>query len=202
LVDNSGSMGGRKTKTAMSAAYALSSTLERVKVAHECIGFTTGSGGPGYSSSVISAESHRIGRSFSRTEPVYMPIFKTFEERLTPVVKKRFAEAVGNQNFLANNIDGEAVETAYMRLLKRKERRKVLIVLSDGFPACYGNASELYSHLHKAVADATKSGVQVIGIGIMSNAVKTFYPNHVVLNELEKLPLTVMGELKRILTAA
>lgn len=207
LVDNSGSMSGRKTEVAMSAAFALSSTLDRVKIAHECIGFTTGYGGfgrapAGYNWGVIRAEEQRLKRSFSRTEPVYMPIYKGFEERLTPAVKKRFADVVGHQNFLANNIDGEAVETATQRLLKRKEKRRVLIVLSDGFPACSGNAAEIYSHLHKAIADATKLKVEVIGIGIHSNAVRTFYPKNVVLDDLDKLPTTVMGEIKRILTAA
>lgn len=208
LVDNSGSMSGSKTEVAMASAFALSSTLERVKISHECIGFTTGSGSgfrsapSGYNARVIAAEESRTGRRFSRTEPVYMPIFKGFDERLTPAVKRRFADVVGNQSFLANNIDGEAVETAYMRLLKRKEKRKVLIVLSDGFPAANGMASELYSHLHKAIEDATKHHVEVIGIGIQSNAVKTFYPRHVVLQDLSKLPSTVMGEIKRILMAA
>lgn len=202
LVDNSGSMNGSKTEVAMSAAFALSSTLERVKVAHECIGFTTRSGGSGYNYNVIREEEKRLKRNFSRTEAVYMPIYKGFDERLVPNVKKRFADVVGCQNFLANNIDGEAVETATLRLMKRKEKRKVLIVLSDGFPACAGNPGEIYSHLHKAIADATKLGVQVIGIGIQSNAVKTFYPHHVVLEDLDKLPSTVMGQIKQILMAA
>lgn len=205
LVDNSGSMMGRKTEVAMSSAFALSSTLERVKIAHECIGFTTltyGRSRAGYSRTVISAEEDRVGRRFSRIEPVYMPIYKGFEERLTPAVKKRFADVVGNQSFLANNVDGEAVETATLRLLKRKEKRKVLIVLSDGFPAAEGDTTELYSHLHQAVEDATRLGVEVIGIGIQSNAVKSFYPQYVVLEDLGKLPSAVMGEIKRILTAA
>ena len=42
----------------------------------------------------------------------------------------------------------------------------------------------------------------MIGIGIQSNAVKTFYPRFVVLQDLSKLPSTVMGEIKRILMAA
>ncbi len=202
LVDNSGSMRGSKTEVAMSAAFALSMTLERVRISHECIGFTTTRPGSGHSYAVVRAEETRLGRSFSRSEAVLMPIYKGFDERLTPAVKKRFADVVGHEGFLANNIDGEAVEVASQRLLQRKEKRKVLIVLSDGFPSAAGIASELYSHLHKAVDQASKAGIEVIGIGIQSNAVKTFYPKHVVLNDLNKLPSTVMGEIKRILTAA
>ncbi|SER28927.1 Cobalamin biosynthesis protein CobT [Faunimonas pinastri] len=203
LIDNSGSMGGAPMRVAMSAGYALSQTLERVGIAHECIGFTTmwATKPAGWSAEVIRNEARRIGTKFARTEPILMPIYKGFEERLTPAVKRRFADAAMNQRFLANNVDGEAVETASLRLMPRREHRKVLLVLSDGYPAADGDRKALYSHLHASVAGATKAGIEVIGIGIMNDAVKTFYPKHMVLHDLESLPGTVMGELKRILTA-
>lgn len=203
LIDNSGSMMGSKMETAMKVGFSLSQTLERVGIPHEVLGFTTGRGTSDYSHSVIQNEQNRLGVRFSRTEPLYMPIYKDFGERLTSGVKQRFADAAANQYFLSQNIDGESVEIAVQRLMKRPEKRKVLLVLSDGNPACCGpRPRDLYSHLHKVIADATKAKIEMVGIGIQSDAVKTFYPRNFVIHKLEQLPATVMGELKRILTAA
>lgn len=209
LIDNSGSMGGGKMRLAMETAYALSQTLDRVGITHELIGFTTSKAS--FLShrktkaeieidQEIREEEKRLGHAFSRTEPLYMPVYKSFDERLNPTTKKRIVDASRAADFLANNVDGECVEIATMRLLRRKETRKVLLVLSDGFPACYGSAPQQYSKLHAAVAFAEKAKVDCIGIGIMSPAVKTFYPKHLVLNDLDSLPAAVMGQLKAILT--
>ena len=64
-----------------------------------------------------------------------------------------------------------------------------------------GNAYEQHAHLHRVIDEATKAGIDLIGIGIKSTAVKNYYPRHVVLSDITTIPGTVMGELKRILTA-
>ena len=38
------------------------------------------------------------------------------------------------EGLLKENIDGEAIQWAYNRLSKRKEDRKILMVISDGAP--------------------------------------------------------------------
>ena len=38
------------------------------------------------------------------------------------------------EGLLKENIDGEAISWAYNRLIKRKEERKILMVISDGAP--------------------------------------------------------------------
>lgn len=208
LVDNSGSMMGDKLRTAMQAAYALSQTLERVGITHEVIGFTTleEDDTPGYSKSLIFSEQSRIGRKFSRVEPLYIPIYKSFEERLTPTVKARIAyvgnEMIWSKSFTRNNIDGESIQVATHRLLKRREERRVLIVLSDGHPAAEGVDKDLYANVHRAIDDAQKARIELVGIGIQSTAVKSFYPKHVVLNNLNDLPGQVMSELRNILVAS
>jgi len=205
LIDNSGSMHGEKMRIAMEAGYALSQTLERVGIPHEVLGFTTLSPQHDYLNR-LEAEETRIGKAFHRVEPLYMPIYKGFDERLTPPVKRRFSRAAMTQGFLCNNVDGECVETAGFRLLKRKEERKVLIVLSDGSPAAASNMgyskreNGLNEHLKGVVEDLAKLKVETIGIGIQDGSVKHFYPRHMVLRETEDLPGAVMGELKRILT--
>lgn len=200
LIDNSGSMGGMKMEVAMTSGYALSQTLERVGIKHEVLGFTT-LDSTASNMKVIQAEERRIGRSFSRYEPLNMPIFKTFSERLTPEVRRRFAYAMKTP-YLANNVDGECVEIAAQRLVERMEKRKVLLVLSDGQPAAHtSDRYALPNHLKKVVQEATKKGVECIGIGIMSEAVRSYYPKNMTLKSAEELPGVVMGELKKILTA-
>lgn len=203
LIDCSGSMGGTKIHTAMSAAYALSQTLERVGIKHEVIGFTTDGFGigrlKGLTGSMIRAEEMKIGKRFSRVEALYMPIFKGFEERLTTEVKRRFAAAPMLCD-LANNIDGESVEVAGWRLLGQKASRRVLLVMSDGQPAAEGNHHEQVMHLESTIRKLGDMRVETVGIGIMSDAVRHYYPRHVVLRCIDELPGQVMSEVRRILS--
>lgn len=211
LSDCSGSMSGAPMATAMSASYALAQVLERCNIPAECMGFTTSNGyafkstdRPVVSAADIqrlnvekNADEQRTGVAFSRFIPIYMPIFKEFHERLNVDVKKRFAYQRSVQPNMGGNIDGESLEYAAMRLMKRKENRKVIIVLSDGFPAGANNDDE---HLKYMTERLTAAGIDLVGIGIKSNAVERFYENSIVLHEIADLPKAVMGELKKILT--
>jgi cobalamin biosynthesis protein CobT len=203
VVDCSGSMGGSPIRTAMHAAYALSQTLERIQIEHEVIGFTTrGFGrsmGGGSKDAEIADAEKKMGRRYTRYEPLYMPVFKGFDEKLSVPVKSRFAERANSNNGLCNNIDGECVETAGHRLAQRMETRKVMIVLSDGMPHGYGDSHRQAKHLQNVVNNFNKMGIETIGIGIESTAVRKFYKKHVVLNDLEQLPGQIMKELRGIM---
>lgn len=194
LVDCSGSMGGSRIRTAAYAAYGLSSVLDRMMISNEVLGFTTEGGLP----AEMKAEEARLGIRYARREALYIPIIKSFGERLTSENKKRFA-ALPSVNWLCENVDGESVQIAASRLAQRREKRKILIVLSDGQPACPGDFKQLVAHLKKSVRDVEKSGIDVIGIGIESDAPRLFYSKHVVLNDVSELPTTVIGELKKFL---
>lgn len=204
LIDCSSSMSGNKFETAMLSGFALSQTLEKVGIAHECIGFTTMISTPGFSRRALELEEDRIGKFFSRNCPLYMPVFKEFSERLSPEVKTRFTHALQNPDFLQVNVDGECVEIASNRLLKRNEKRKVLIVLSDGNPAAQASNNSVHHHqiekLQAVIAEVERKNVEVIGIGINSNAVKSYYKKNIVINKVDELPAAVMGELQKILT--
>jgi cobalamin biosynthesis protein CobT len=205
LIDNSGSMTGSAIQVAMATGYALCQTLERVGIKHEVIGFTTcGYQGDRHAledySEKLHEEQTRIGRKFSRTEPLFMPIYKGFDERLTPTAKARFAYVYGGRSFLLQNIDGECLGVAGDRIAKRREPRKVILVLSDGAPACSTSTGrELASDLRRRIKELAARKIETIGIGIEDDSVKAYYPKYVVLEDLNKLPGTVMGELRRIL---
>lgn len=196
VVDCSGSMGGSKIHTACQAAYALSSVLERLNIKNEVIGFTTKDIG-GAQKEMYEQQS-KTGIRFSRAEGIYMPILKGYDERLTSNVKERFGW-LPHTNILRSNVDGESVENAARRLMARREESKILIVLSDGYPAAAGSRGDLEKHLKDVVRNVSATGVKVVGIGIESDAVKTFYPKNIVLHSVEELPAAVIKELRHLL---
>jgi len=62
------------------------------------------------------------------------------------------------------NKDGYSIRVAAMDLEKRNEKRKVLIVLSDGLPSAYSKEAEAIGDVRTAVQDARRKGVIVIPI--------------------------------------
>lgn len=197
VVDASGSMYGSKIHTAAMSAYALSSVLDRLKIAHEVICFTTG-GTP--DEHKIREQEKKYGVEYSRYESLYMPVVKGFQERIMTETKKRFAW-LPNASFLANNVDGECVDIAFNRLRQRKEKGKIMIVLSDGCPCARGSSSIQSRHLKETVKKIEKSGTKVIGIGIQSDAVRTYYSKNIVVQNVEELPKGVIRELRTMLLA-
>lgn len=197
VVDASGSMGGSKIHTACQAAYALSSVLDRLNIKNEVICFTT-KDIPSHAVDDLRDQQAKHGVRFSRIEGLYMPILKGYEEKMCATVRDRFAW-LPNTRILRSNVDGECVEIAARRLLARKEAGKIMIVLSDGYPAAAGSRGDLEQHLMRVVKDIGKTGVKVVGIGIESNAVEKFYEKHMVLNSVEQLPSAVIKELRHLL---
>ncbi|MFM0095574.1 hypothetical protein PQQ87_08175 [Paraburkholderia nemoris] len=216
LVDMSGSMGQRdKIVLACDAAYACAAVFERMRIKCEVIAFTTGAN-RGFDvadfrkcSDLDPAKIRAVpswlpggelaAGGYSRYEPLFMPILKTYDERMTPEVKSRFAglPAYGHR---ANNVDGECVEIAALRLMTRREAGKLLIVLSDGHPHAAGNSDEQASHLKRVVKKiASSKQIKLFAVGINDTAVQRFYPDHVVLRDISKLPETMMHELKRLI---
>lgn len=198
LVDNSGSMHGEKMRLAMISAYALATTLNRVKIAHEVLGFTTGNYGsmPRSIMEGMAEERSKFGIRYDREIPIIMPIYKSFDEQINATVKRRFAYMMNAQNGLQGNVDGECLQYAAARLIKRTEKRKVMLVLSDGQPA---GGAKGGPHLKMVVEDLIKSGIECVGIGILDDSVRHYYPNYAVLKKVEDLPGEVMLEIKKLL---
>lgn len=197
VIDVSGSMNGAKIHLASQAAYAVCQVLDRLKITNEVIAFTTGPA-IGGSSGMMQAEEKRMGRPFTRTESLYMPILKGFAERISTETKRRFGW-LPNSKIMRNNVDGESIEVAARRLLARKEVGKFMIVLSDGSPACAGDSARASHHLKRVVKDLINCGVNVIGIGIKDDSVRDYYPNAIVINDIDELPSRVIHELRHLL---
>ena len=193
LIDLSGSMRREKARTAELCAIAMSEAIDRTGIAYEVLGFNNVSSWnpklpqPKWSSSA----------EYSRTSPLDMYIFKAFEERLVDC-KKSMATISSLAN--GDNSDGEALGYAYDRLKKRQERRRVMIVMSDGYPASAGwGGMGLNEHLRRMVQTIAKDGTDIIGIGILSSSVKRFYDKYVVVNSLDDLASGGMDMLSKAL---
>ena len=208
VVDCSGSMYGGKIFTAMCAAWVMSEVLQRLGVANEVIGFTTGDVSDPRSKQLYEEmlDDERAGREWDRHEPIFMPVFKSFDERFGIEQKKRLCSLPHVSGALRNNVDGESVQYAYDRLnkyaSKGKQKGKMMIVFSDGMPAAGVPSRKLNSHLTQVVKRIEADKTNIVGVGIMSESVQRFYRKNVQLDNIEELPTLVLKQLRDALLSA
>lgn len=197
LIDNSGSMRGRPIATAALCADILARTLERSAVKVEILGFTTVAwkGGKSRERWIDAEKPSNPGRLNDLRHIIY---------KAADAPWRRTRKNLGlmlREGLLKENIDGEALAWAYSRLQGRPERRKILLVISDGAPvddstlgANRGNYLE--AHLRDVIAqlEAPESGIELCAIGI-GHDVTRHYRRAVMVSEPEQLGGAVMGQL-------
>ncbi|MBM3525011.1 MAG: cobaltochelatase subunit CobT, partial [Alphaproteobacteria bacterium] len=130
LIDNSGSMRGRPITVAAMCSDILARTLERCAVKVEILGFTTRAwkGGQSREKWVADGKPRNPGRLNDLRHIVY---------KNADAPMRRSRRALGlmlREGLLKENIDGEALDWAYRRLMRRQENRRILMVISDGAP--------------------------------------------------------------------
>lgn len=173
LVDCSGSMSGKKFEMACSGAGAMAEALKPLNIAFNMLGFTNSQG---------------------KDDPLIW-VFNDFGERVsTSELISRFNIASG---CLWENTDGDALAYASYILGLRKEKRKVLLVLSDGSPAGRDSHGDITAYTARVVDDIQQSGVDLYGIGILDDNVRHFYKKHEVVNKLDDLSSTILSILDR-----
>jgi hypothetical protein len=92
---------------------------------------------------------------------------------------------------------GNSYYEAEVKDLSSGEKRKLLIVLSDGQPAAH-RGSGIHGFTKKVVKEIEKEGVvDIYGLGIISSAVKQFYKNHTVISDSSELEKALLGVLKQ-----
>ena len=96
------------------------------------------------------------------------------------------------EGLLKENIDGEALEWAYARLMARPEQRRILMVISDGAPVDDATQSRnksgmLEAHLHEMIDKIeNRSDVELIAIGI-NHDVTRWYSRAVTITDVAEL---------------
>lgn len=194
VIDLSGSMSGRKVNVAMQSTICLVEALNRVGVATEVVGFNDCGG---WLNKADYNGAYAARATYTRVDPIDFYVFKDFDERL------RDAQlALGNIIHCAtgNNSDGEAIVHAYGRLAKRSEKKKVMLVLSDGSPATNTHDHDgLCTHLRMTVDMVERKGVKTIGIGICDDSVSRFYPRYTVIESVADLGKATLDQIGRMI---
>ena len=104
------------------------------------------------------------------------------------------------EGLLKENIDGEALKWAYNKMIKRKEERKILMVISDGAPVddstlSVNSGDFLEKHLKKTVKYIEcKSDVEILAIGI-GHDVYRYYSKAIKITDVQELGDVMIGQL-------
>jgi cobaltochelatase CobT len=199
LIDHSGSMRGDPILVAARAALVAADLLKRIGVKHEVLGFTTArwKGGRSREKWLRDGRPPYPGRLNDLLHIVYCSAGET--------MTARDAAAMLNPGLLKENIDGEAIAWASTRLRQRTERRKFLIVLSDGAPVDDSTLSEngdsyLHHHLPEQIRQIEAAGdIRIAAIGIGQHPVDRYYGDAVTIGSPEELEGTVAAVIERLL---
>jgi cobalamin biosynthesis protein CobT len=186
-------MKGRLVKTALHSAYGLSSTLDRLKIANEVVGFTTADYSRALALSMERALDIDPHYSSYRLEALYNPVLKGFNERMNPRVAERFSSYQHEGRF-GYTIVGECVQKIHDRLIQRPENGKVMMVLTDGAPGGWGGA-DFRGHALKVVGNIERhSPVDIFGVGIGYD-VTWLFTNSATIADVSELPGVLMSQL-------
>jgi cobaltochelatase CobT len=188
LIDNSGSMRGRPIMVAAVTADIMARTLERCGVKAEILGFTTRAwkGGKSFQDWMAAGKPERPGRLNDLRHIIYKAADMPWRRA------KRNLGLMMREGLLKENIDGEALEWAYARLMGRPEQRRILMVISDGAPVDDATQSQnksglLENHLRMVIDKIeNRSEVELVAIGI-GHDVTRWYKRAVTILDVEQL---------------
>lgn len=166
LIDESGSMfWGTMEKYARETAIVLHETFRKLGIRHMIVGYT--------------GDCHTVD--------IYHEIFKSWDD----VLPSYNLVEIKHQ---AENRDGDSIRTAvhYFKLVN--ERRKLLIIISDGLPEALGyKGKPAIKDTIEAQRDAKKKGIKLINVGIGPGwSFPDGYYNKVRVPDVSKLPEKLM----------
>jgi cobaltochelatase CobT len=177
----------------------LARTLERCAVKVEVLGFTTRAwkGGQSRERWVADGKPRNPGRLNDLRHIIY---------KSADAPWRRARKNLGlmlREGLLKENIDGEALSWAYRRLSARSERRRILMVISDGAPVDDSTLSVnpgnyLEKHLREVIRDIEmRDAVELIAVGI-GHDVTRYYRRAVTIVDAEELGGTMMKKLTEL----
>jgi len=196
LIDNSGSMRGRPITIAALCADILSRTLERCSVKVEVLGFTTKNwkGGKSREAWTKNEKPKNPGRLNDLRHIIYKAADTQWRQA------KNNIGLMLKEGLLKENIDGESISWAFNRIKKRKEERKILMVISDGAPVddstlSVNSGDFLEKHLKKMVKFIeNKSEVEILAIGI-GHDVSRYYDKAIKITDVNELGDVMISQL-------
>lgn len=200
LIDNSGSMRGIPISMAATCAWMLAATLERCGVATEILGFTTRRwrGGRARERWVAENRPAHPGRLTELLHIVYKPADGAWRRT------RRHLASMLEPALLKENVDGEAIQWAHARLMRRPESRRILMVISDGAPLdeatlAANDPGYLERDLRRVIADVqARSPVELLAIGI-GHDVGSWYSSAFTISEPVELGEAMVRKLVELL---
>ena len=199
LLDNSGSMRGKPIVTAVKTTEIIAKILEKCKVNVEILGFTTREWKGGQSKKLWE-ETGKIEKP-GRLNDLLHIIYKDSKVSW-PVCKNNLA-LVLKEGILKENIDGEALLWASRRLSIKPERKKILIVISDGAPVddstlSANNSNILDDHLKNVIEKLENDRtIQLFAIGI-GHDVSKYYKDAFTIEDVSMLAEVLVENLVKL----
>ena len=199
LIDNSGSMRGRPITIAAICADILSRTLERCSVKVEILGFTTKNWKGGQSRENWNKQGKP--KTPGRLNDLRHIIYKSADTQWRQA--KNNLGLMLKEGLLKENIDGEAISWAFNRIKKRKEERKILMVISDGAPVddstlSVNSGDFLEKHLKKIVKFIEeKTEIEILAIGI-GHDVSRYYNRAIKISDVNELGDVMISQLSSL----
>ena len=199
LIDNSGSMRGRPITIAALCADILSRTLERCNVKVEILGFTTKNwkGGESREDWNKNGKPQYPGRLNDLRHIIYKSADSNWRQ------SKKNLGLMLKEGLLKENIDGEAILWAFNRLKKRREERKILMVISDGAPVddstlSVNSGDFLEKHLKKVVKMIQDNkDIEILAIGI-GHDVSRYYEKAIKITDVQELGDVMIKQLSQL----
>jgi len=201
LIDNSGSMRGKPISVAAICADILSRTLERCSVKVEILGFTTKhwKGGSSREKWMQNNKPTLPGRLNDLRHIIYKSADTPWRQ------SKKNIGLMLKEGLLKENIDGEALKWAHAKMTKRREERKILMVVSDGAPvddSTLSNNSSDYletnlKNVVKWIED--KSNIELLAIGI-GHDVTRYYKHAIKITDVQDLGDVMINQLTDLFT--
>lgn len=196
LIDNSGSMRGRPITVAALCSDILAKTLERCLIKSEILGFTTKAwkGGNSREKWIKNGKPSNPGRLNDLRHIIYKSADSPWRR------SKKNLGLLLKEGILKENVDGEALSWAYNRLSTRKEKRKILIIISDGAPVDDSTLSvNPGNYLEKNLRDIIgeiekKDEIELIAIGI-GHDVSRYYSKAVTIMDVDQLGEVLLNQL-------
>ena len=196
LIDNSGSMRGKPISVAAICADILARTLERCSVKTEILGFTTKhwKGGLSREKWMRNEKPNLPGRLNDLRHIIYKSADTPWRQ------SKNNMGLMLKEGLLKENIDGEALKWAYNKMSRRKEDRKILMVISDGAPVddstLSTNTSDYLEANLKNVVKwiENKTNIELLAIGI-GHDVTRYYSQAVKITDVQDLGDVMINQL-------
>lgn len=210
VVDASGSMHDERMYLASQVCVALAECLEKTTVDLEVLAFRATHPAGLVKDEIIRKYEEVVRRvvsaarggdqramGFHRAAPVMMFELKAFDEGL-----RSAKTSLGCMPYLAGGTtpDGDAILKAATRLMANPKPKKIMLVLTDGGSGYEVVKGSCTDYTKMAINHCTKNlGINMIGVGIMSDHGESMYKNWTCVNNLGDLDKSVIDNIARMI---